>query len=375
MNHPVGQTALIPYTPPSAAMSETSSTAAAAMATASIQARYVMAFQRPRNWDDVRVKVLADCKRPTFAEVAEYARPVGREQVNGQWVDKLAKGPSIRFVEAALRHMGNVDTSTMAIFDDAEKRIVRVTVIDLEGNLTSSKEITATKTVERLSLKKGEVPISTRLNSRNITTYLIAANDDQVSTKEGALVSKAIRELGKRIIPGDLVQEAMDLARATRADATAKDPSAARKRLADSFADMHVMPSGLAEYLGHDIGGASPAEIEELRGLYAAIRDGDTSWSEVLDARRAERGATADAKPGEKPATVGAERAAKVKAPKSAPSDATKEAPPSPPIEEPEWMKLAVGSRVEVKGEPFEIVQTAFGKALQPLREREPGSD
>lgn len=51
--------------------------------------------------------------------------------------------------------------------------------------------------------------------------------------------------------------------------------------------------------------------------------------------------------------------------------------PPPPAIENPEWMKLAVGSRVEVNGEACTVVETSFGKALQPIDagDPEPGSN
>lgn len=41
-----------------------------------------------------------------------------------------------------------------------------------------------------------------------------------------------------------------------------------------------------AEYLGHEIGTSSPAEIDELRRIYTAIRDGEASWSTVLESKR-----------------------------------------------------------------------------------------
>jgi hypothetical protein len=42
-----------------------------------------------------------ECDRPRFAEVARYSKPQGSTKVTG---------PSIRFVEAALRCLGNIAT-------------------------------------------------------------------------------------------------------------------------------------------------------------------------------------------------------------------------------------------------------------------------
>ena len=69
---------------------------------------------------------------------------------------------------------------------------------------------------------------------------------------------------------------------ATTRDADAKDPDAARKRIVDAFADLSVTPGDLREYLGVEIGKASPSDIAELRGVYTAIREGATTWREAL---------------------------------------------------------------------------------------------
>jgi len=77
---------------------ETATSAMQASATAAVQARFVMARQQPRSWDDVRVRVLGECKRPGFAQVARYHKPIG---------DGI-EGPSIRFAEACARYAGNL---------------------------------------------------------------------------------------------------------------------------------------------------------------------------------------------------------------------------------------------------------------------------
>ena len=46
------------------------------------------------------------------------------------------------------------------------------------------------------------------------------------------------------------------------------------------------MPATLKEYLGHDLSTCSPVELESLRDLWAAIRDGATTWADALAERR-----------------------------------------------------------------------------------------
>ena len=88
-----------------------------AQAEAQIKARYLYAERHPRDLDLVRQKLLKECRRPAFAAVARYLKPRG----------KGVEGPSIRFAEAAIRLMGNIAVEQSTIYDDREKRIVRVT--------------------------------------------------------------------------------------------------------------------------------------------------------------------------------------------------------------------------------------------------------
>lgn len=250
--------------------SETASTAVAAQAQAAVQARYTVALARPRNIDQVRVALLKECRRPYFAEVARYHKPVGQG----------VEGPSIRFAEAAARCMGNILVETPTVYDDTEKRIVRVVGTDLETNMTYQKDVTVTKTVERRQAK-GEV-LGTRLGSGGQTLYIIAADDDAILNKENALVSKAMRTVLLRLIPGDLIDESMDQVAATLRDKAAQDPDAARRRVVDGFAAIGIQPNDLVAYLRHGLEKLTPAELVHLRSLYQAIKDGEATWLEVM---------------------------------------------------------------------------------------------
>lgn len=252
---------------------ETATAAFAAQQKALIESRYIIALQRPRDWDLVRSKMIKDARRPSFAAVARYHKPIG----------KGVEGPSIRFVEAALRNMGNLITETNTLFDDADKRIVRVTVTDFESNVIYSQDVTITKTVERKSLKQGDTPISSRLNSYGQMTYLLPATDDDILNKQNALISKAVRTLGLRVIPGDLVDEAMRVVLETQSKEDARDPDTAKRNLLDSFASVGVSATHIKEYLGHNADSLTPKELTELRAIYAAIKEGETTWKAVQD--------------------------------------------------------------------------------------------
>lgn len=254
---------------------ETASSAVAAQAKAMVEARYVMAFRRPRNWDQVRQDLLKECKRPSFAhnKSAFYRKPIGEG----------VEGLGIRFVEVALRCMTNVLVETSMVYEDEAKEIHRVSVTDLESNLTYPLDVRVSRSVERSKPSDDGSYISVRKNSYGRNVYTVPATDDDLLNKRSAQISKAIRTLGLRIIPGDLQDEAEAIIKAIRLNEAARDPGAERKKIADAFDEIGVKVADLAEYLGHNLETCSPTELVNLRGIYGAIRDGEASWKSVME--------------------------------------------------------------------------------------------
>lgn len=264
--------------------SESAALAMAAQQKAVVEARYKMALARPRDLDSVRQNMLKDARRPSFASVAIYHKPVG----------KGIEGPSIRFVEAAIRNMTNILTETSTISEDEERRVIRVAVSDLETNTYFSQDVTVTKTVERSKLPQGEKPIRVRTNSYGKPVYILHGTDDDILNKQNSLISKAVRTLGLRLIPGDLVDEALYYVRQTMAKQDAADPDAAKNRIIDAFAQLGVPVEALKDFLGHELSSIDPAELQLLRSTYSAIKDGETTWKAVMD-DKAEKEAEAKA--------------------------------------------------------------------------------
>ena len=300
---------------PVAAMSasENNAIAMAAQMKAIVEARYKMALARPRDIDTVRQNMLKDARRPSFASVAIYHKPVGQKGI---------EGPSIRFVEAAIRNMSNILIETTTVSEDDERRVIRVAVSDLETNTYFSQDVTVTKTVERSKLPAGEKPIRVRTNSKGQPVYILHGTDDDILNKQNALISKAVRTLGLRLIPGDLVDEALWYVRQTMATQDAQNPDAAKNRIIDAFAMLGVGVENLKEYLGHELSSITPNELQTLRALYSAIKDGETSWKAVMD-DKAEKEAEAARATGKKQAATAT--AQKAEEPQNQPSPAVEE--------------------------------------------------
>jgi len=265
-----------------ASVHETAIAAKVAEARAQVEARFIMAYKRPRDIDEVRIRLLKDCKRPRFADVARFAKPIsGRKPIEGF---------SIRFAEAAARAFQNVDVNAPIVYDDDDKRIVKVGATDLESNVTWNVEVVIPKIVERKKVRDGQEVVGTRKTSKGDMNYLVKASDDEMLNKHGSQVSKAARNQVLRLIPGDILDEALEEINKTLRKEDAKDPEAARKRLIDGFDQQGVPITELKSFIGHDIGSCTEAEMTFLRKTYAALRDGETTWPDVLKQYQPESG-------------------------------------------------------------------------------------
>jgi hypothetical protein len=136
--------------------------------------------------------------------------------------------------------MTNIVVETTTLYDDETKRIVQVSVTDLEANVPYSQSVSVEKTVERSSAKPGDVVVRQRLNSYNKPVYILQATDDDILNKQNALISKAIRTLGLRLVPGDIIDECMDLVLETQKKKDAEDPDTAKRKLFDAFGSQGV---------------------------------------------------------------------------------------------------------------------------------------
>lgn len=287
-----------------ALQNETAAIAVAAAAKAAIESRYILAMKRPRDWDVTRDKLMKECNRPGFAESAIYKKPMGNKfnEDTGKWEKAFVEGLSVRFAEAALRYMTNVYADATSIYDDAQKSILRVTVTDLESNATVAMDVTVAKTVERSKLKNGQIPLRERINSSGKRVYIVEATDDDILNKVNALVSKALRNGVLRLLPGDIQDECEAKCRETQVKKDKEDPAAAKKKIFDGFSGIGIGPDQLKLYLGHDAQTLQPKELVELRAIFAAIRDGETTWAAIMADREptdaGEGGGKAPAKSG-----------------------------------------------------------------------------
>lgn len=247
--------------------------AAAEMAREQIKLAYFMATQAPRNQREAWQRILEACRRPTFAQKAIYSKPVGGSKI---------EGPSIRLAEAIIREWRNIIVRTSIVYEDDAARRVSVLVIDLESNLQLCREIVTPKTVERKNAKDRDV-LGERLNSAGERVYIVRATEDEMANRESAAISKIVRNEGLRLIPSDVVEDAIGEARRTRKQAAAADPDFAIKSLVYRFGELRISVGDLERYLGGPIDKATADQIDDLEGVLQAIRDRETTWQAVIE--------------------------------------------------------------------------------------------
>lgn len=252
--------------------------AQAAAAVQMVQARFIMAMQNPRNEDVFRTEILHECKRPNFAQSALYSLPRGNKKVTGL---------TARFAETAARLWGNLYDEATVVVEDDEGVTIRVAVMDLERNITHSNDVQVSKTTERQDAGDREI-LGSRTNSEGKPVYIVRATDEEFLQRKNSAISKAKRNEWIRMLPADVIDECKAQINETRVAEVKRDPDEARKNIIDNFGTLNVGPAELVEYLGCDLSQASPVQLGELRALYVAIRDGETSWLKVQKARAEE---------------------------------------------------------------------------------------
>ena len=217
-----------------------------ARAIAEVQSAYVIAKKFPRNSHEAYINIIAACKRPFLAEHSMYAYPRG---------GTLVKGPSIRLAEVLAQSWGNVDCGVREISQSNGVSVAEAYAIDLQTNTRVTKVFHVPHSRDT---KKGKVRLT---DSRDI--YEIVAN-------QGA---RRLRACILGIIPGDVVEAAVEQCAKTLESSEVPMPEQIRKMVA-AFDELGVKVEHLEKRLCHNLDATIPQEIVTLKGIYKSIKDG-----------------------------------------------------------------------------------------------------
>lgn len=255
----------------------------AAEVQAEIQGTIVLAKHFPRNDNEVYRRIMEACKRSSFAEAAMYSFPRGAAKV---------EGPSVHFARLGGREMGNIRWGLNIIRQDEEAVTIEGWGWDVQTNAKVSLQDHFKKLVQRKQ-KDGS------------TKWVVPDERDlrELINRRGAIL---VRNCLLQLIPADFIEDAMKLAKKTL-KSSLKNRKDTIHKLVMSFSEIGIDVKMLEARLEHSLDVITEDELVELRGIFNAIKEGQSQRSEYFSfeqkstAPAAEKGIkTADVKPEQK---------------------------------------------------------------------------
>lgn len=220
-----------------------------------------MAHNFPRSEELARTRLLESCKNSNFATLSRYQYQRGGSDIVGL---------SVVFSREAARVWGNIRSGFIIVGADNDSAHIRGYAWDLETNSYICQDTVVKRLVQR---KKGDK-----------TEWVIPDERDWRETlnSQGARVE---RNCLLHVLPRLVLDECLEMSQSTISKKIAADPEGEKKKVIDAFASLHVLPSDLERYLGHELRLTSPQELEELRGVYSAVKNGEATWTKIIDSK------------------------------------------------------------------------------------------
>lgn len=237
---------------------------------AEVQAAAVLAMQRPRNELDAWNRVAKSCQRPGFADGAEYSYERGTSTV---------AGPSVKLAREMARCWGNIRYGIRVLHMTSEEVQIEGWAWDLETNSRVSSEARFARKVQR---SQGGQTVWVEADERNLR---------ELVNKHGAI---AVRNSILQLLPPDMVDEALKLARKTVSGAAQEKLEENREdvvaKVTLAWRAYDVTQEMLEKHVGRKAVDWTGEDVAKLRATYQSVRDGNTDVSEHFDvaAKRAD---------------------------------------------------------------------------------------
>jgi hypothetical protein len=212
---------------------------------AEVQARMMIARANPR--DPVRCMdaILRQCTRPTLAAEAIYSYPRGGSQI---------EGPSIRLAEAMAQCWGNIASGIKIVSRTNGSSECIAYAWDMETNFYDERQFHVRHWRDT---KQGGYALE---DERDI--YELIANMGQ-RRKRAVLLT---------VIPGDVAEAAVNQCNQTLSAKADTSPAAVQQML-DAFREFGVVKEQIEARIQRRIESILPAQILQLRKIYASLRD------------------------------------------------------------------------------------------------------
>ena len=247
-------------------MQPVAASAATAMSTTreaqEVQAAVFMAKRFPRDENMALARIAKSCQRRGLAEKAIYSYPKGGQNVTG---------PSIRLAEAISQSWGNIQSGVVELEQRPGESVCMSYCWDLETNTRDTKIFTVSHSIQT---KKGSKMLT---DPREI--YEHVAN--QGARRKRACILA--------VIPKDVVDSAMEACQKTLASGQ-KEPLIDRlRKMVNVFqAELSVPLECIEKYMGYKLDSFTEMDMNTLRGVYTAIRDGASKREDYFDLPKAQ---------------------------------------------------------------------------------------
>lgn len=219
---------------------------------AEMQAKVFMAKQFPRNEQEATRRILNACMRESLANVAVYEYSRGGS----------VSGPSIRLAETIAQSWGNIDYGFRELESNNGVSKVESFCWDVETNTR------ATRTFEVRHERYTRQGTKTLTDPRDI--YETIANN----------ASRRLRACILQIVPGDVVEAAVEQCKQTQEDALKRKGGNIKERVAEMvkrYAELGVTRKMLEAYVGRDIESITYSQLVKFGNVYQTIKDGTST--------------------------------------------------------------------------------------------------
>lgn len=234
-----------------------------------VQNQLVAAKKFPRDEIAARNRILTACQRKRLAEQAEYEYQRGTSKVTGV---------SIRLAEAMAQNWGNLDFGFVELEQKSGESQVMAYCWDLETNTRQTKIFVVPHIRET---KKGNYPLT---GSRDI--YELVANQ----------AARRVRACILGIIPGDIVEEAVEQCRKTLVNGEEKPLEDLIKDCVRTADKTYQVPQeSLEKYIGCKASAFSMNDLIRLKRAFNSIKDGMAKREEIFELPGVEKKEAEDA--------------------------------------------------------------------------------
>lgn len=222
-----------------------------------VQAAMVIAKKFPRDEFESCNRIQRACSRKGLAEKAMYEYPRGGTKVTG---------PSIRLAEAIAQNWGNIDFGFIELESKKGESQVMAYAWDLETNTRQTKVFSVPHV---RGTKNGNIPLT---DPRDI--YEMVANQS----------ARRVRACILSIIPGDIVEDAVNQCKKTLIDGEDRPISDITKEMAAVFEKEFSVPlEAIEKYIGCKAKAFTMNDLIRLKGVYKSLADGMKNREDYFD--------------------------------------------------------------------------------------------